>query len=93
METIAITKEEKTSTGWQFSVVVGEGDDTTEHKVFLDEAYWESLTGRKSKPRTLIKDSFVFLLERESKESILTSFNLKQIEDYFPEYTKKIASS
>ena len=93
METITIAKEEKTPTGWQFSVVVGEEGSTTKHEVLLDEAYWKSLTGGNGRPKTLIEHSFVFLLKREPKESILASFNLKQIENYFPEYKEEIASS
>ena len=38
----------------------------------------------------LIKKSFEFLLERESKESILRKFNLKVINQYFPEYEQEI---
>ena len=34
----------------------------------------------------IIKKSFEFLLERESNESILRSFDLEEIENYFPEY-------
>jgi len=94
MELITIAKEEKTPTGWQFSVVVGEEGNTTEHEVLLDEVYWKSLTGGgNGRPKTLIERSFVFLLKREPKESILVSFNLKQIENYFPEYKEEIASS
>ena len=34
----------------------------------------------------LVRDSFGFLLERESKESILKEFDLAMIKRYFPEY-------
>jgi hypothetical protein len=34
----------------------------------------------------LVRESFVFLLEREPVESILRSFDLSVIEGYFPEY-------
>ena len=34
----------------------------------------------------LIKKSFAFLLDRESKESILASFDLTVISRYFPEF-------
>ena len=35
-------------------------------------------------------ESFVFLLERESRESILRRFELPVIERYFPEYPTEI---
>jgi len=57
----------------------------------LDEEYYQKLTkGRISKGK-LIEKSFVFLLERESKESILRTFNLRVIKRYFPEYEHKIS--
>jgi len=38
----------------------------------------------------LIRKSFEFLLEREPKESIFSKFNLQIINNYFPEYEKRI---
>jgi hypothetical protein len=37
-------------------------------------------------PAQLVRESFVFLLEREPVESILRTFDLSVIERYFPEY-------
>jgi len=37
-----------------------------------------------------IKKSFEFLLEREPKESILPRFNLRVINQYFPEFKEEI---
>jgi hypothetical protein len=34
----------------------------------------------------LVRDSFAFLLGRESKEAILREFDLSVIQRYFPEY-------
>ena len=41
-------------------------------------------------PEEFIKKSFEFLLERESKDSILRQFNISQKNDFFPEYEKEI---
>ena len=41
-------------------------------------------------PEELIHASFVFLLERESNQSILSKFNLEIIQTYFPEYSNEI---
>lgn len=41
----------------------------------------------------LLEASFAFLLAREPKESILSSFALPVIERYFPEYPQRIAEA
>jgi len=66
----------------EFLVTVEEGGSISSHKVSMDEDYYQKLTGRKITREELIKKSFVFLLERESKESILSKFNLKIIKKY-----------
>lgn len=66
------------------------------HEVKLSDEYAEFLTlGRKNK-KELIEFSFRFLLEREPNTSILRSFHLKEITNYFPEFegsVKKWATS
>ena len=74
----------------EFAVTVKEKTSKTEHVVTLDEDYFQGLTSGKITREELIKRSFEFLLERESKESILSKFNLRIIKNYFPEYGKKI---
>ena len=61
-----------------------------EYNVSLDDKYWQELTGGKTSKEELIKNSFDFLLERESKESILSQFDLRIISRYFPEYEQEI---
>ncbi len=75
----------------RFSVTVTEEGSSSRHTVSLDEAYYNRLTGGKISEEELIKRSFDFLLRRESKESILSQFNLKVISTYFPEYEKQIS--
>lgn len=75
----------------EFNVTVKEGSSMTAHRVTLDDEYYQKLTAGKISAEDLIKKSFEFLLQRESKESILSSFHLKVISQYFPEYEKKIA--
>lgn len=70
----------------EFEVTVEERGSRTRHIVALDSGYYEKLTGKKISKEELIKRSFKFLLKRESKESILSRFNLKIIARYFPEY-------
>ena len=61
--------------------------------VNLDDEYQQDLTGGKMTKEELIKKSFKFLLEREPKESILSRFNLRVINQYFPEFKEEIRTS
>jgi len=73
----------------EFTVTVTEGGKT-KHIVTLDDEYYKDLTGERISKEELIKKSFKFLLRRERKESILSRFNLKVINTYFPEFEKEI---
>ena len=72
-----------------FEVIVEQRSATT-HQVTLTDDYYRSLTGGKIAREQLIKKSFAFLLERESNSSILCSFELPVIGQYFPEYERTI---
>ncbi len=73
-----------------FRVVV-EGASTTVHMVTLESAYYDKLTAGNVTPEELVRKSFEFLLERESNASILRSFALPVIGQYFPEYERTIS--
>ena len=73
----------------EFSVTIVEGVSTTIHTVTSMESDGERYGVNVSREH-LIKLSFEFLLERESKESILRNFALPIIEHYFPEYPREI---
>jgi len=75
----------------EFLVTVIEGGSSSRHRVALDDEYYNRLTKGKIGKEELIKKSFEFLLKHESKESILSSFNLKVISRYFPQYEHEIA--
>ena len=72
-----------------FEVIVEAGTKTT-HKVTLKPSYYEKLTGKRVTPAALVEKSFEFLLDRESNTSILRSFDLPVIGQYFPEYESVI---
>ena len=76
----------------KFKVEVIEGDSQTTHRVELNRDEYQNLTDGKIAPEELIQCSFEFLLEREPKESILSSFNISVISSYFPEYAREIIS-
>jgi len=73
-----------------FRVEVIQGDSQTTHKVELNRDEYQNLTDGKVSPEEFIQCSFEFLLEREPKESILSSFNISVISRYFPEYGREI---
>jgi hypothetical protein len=79
---------------WRYEVEVTESDGSgsqTTHEVTMDKYYYMDLTENgRIVPEEFIKKSFEFLLERESKDSILRQFNISQINDFFPEYEKEI---
>ena len=73
-----------------FRVQVIEGETQTTHKVELDREEYQKLSDGKISPQEFIQCSFEYLLEREPKESILSSFNVSVISRYFPEYPSEI---
>lgn len=85
MDNIELKEQRAENARYLFVVEVG-SDDKTTHRVTLDRDYWENLTQKTLTPGQLILASFMFLLEREPKESILKEFDLKDINKYFPEY-------
>lgn len=87
---ITIESTTNTATGWEFMVIVSEHDSETEHRVSLENKYYQDLTSGQMTPEDLIKNSFEFLLEREPKEEILKTFDLSLIQKYFTEYESEI---
>jgi hypothetical protein len=70
-------------------MVTVKGRTTTHHRVRVTPADLERFAQGRS-ARELIEESFRFLLERESNTSILGSFDLPVIGQYFPEYKQEI---
>jgi hypothetical protein len=74
-----------------YRVRVVEGASESTHRVTLKPEDFQRLAAGKAAPEELVRRSFEFLLERESKESILARFDLPVIARYFPEYESEIA--
>jgi hypothetical protein len=74
-----------------YAVIVSEGGSKTTHVVRVTPAE-HAKYAPDATPEALVRASFEFLLERESKESILRQFSLSTIESYFPDYPKQIRS-
>lgn len=74
----------------EFGVTVsGEGVETS-HKVILPDSLVDDLGLPEVDRKTLVKESFEFLLERETPTSILREFPLTTISEYFPEYVDEL---
>ena len=74
----------------RFRVRVVDAGGESSHQVTLNPKDCARLAGTSTEPEELIRKSFVFLLEREPKESILRRFDLSAISRYFPEYENEI---
>jgi hypothetical protein len=72
-----------------YRVTVEEGRTRSTHEVTVTQEHVRRY-GHGASPDRLLKASFEFLLQRESKESILSRFSLPDIERYFPDYPSAI---
>ncbi len=73
-----------------FEVIVTASSITT-HQVTVQPDYAIKLTRNQISAEELVKKSFEFLLERESNNSILRSFDLSVIARYFPEFEGEVS--
>lgn len=87
---IRITESNQAQDHWTFLIEVGHGEGLVEYFVDVDRDYWTRLTNRHTEPAELVRLTFKFLLERESKELILKKFNLSDVAGYFPNYETEI---
>jgi len=81
-----------TDDGWSCDVDI-DGNDSgggTRHLVGVGSTDLARLDPGAVEPTDLVRRSFEFLLERESAQSILRSFDLTDIGRYFPEYEAEI---
>jgi hypothetical protein len=76
--------------GWSCVVTVSDASGETRHTVSVRRADLARLAPAHATPERLVRRSFEFLLERESKESILRSFALVVIGRYFPEFERVV---
>ncbi len=73
-----------------FEVIVREAEGETRHEVTMSRATYERLTAGEHAPERCIEAAFRFLLDRESKESILRRFDVTVISRYFPEFEREL---
>ncbi len=78
------------SDAWTCAVDVIEEGSRSRHGVTVKDDDLARLDPAATDPTDLVRRSFDFLLRRESKESILSSFDLTVISHYFPYYETEI---
>jgi len=76
----------------RFGVRLTDGPTTTSHVVRADGPSLERLGLAGSDPERVVREAFLFLLEREPASSILPDFSIEEIARYFPEFTDEIAA-
>lgn len=69
----------------RFGVTIVENSSKSVHEVTAPRKQVDLLCGD-CDPEQLVEASIRFLLDRESKESIMTHFDLDVIASFFPEY-------
>ncbi len=73
-----------------YTVTISDGATATTHTVRVPSGLPEALGCAGVPVVELVRCSMVFLLEREPPTSILRTFSLEQIGDYFPDYRSAI---
>lgn len=74
----------------KFHVQIRDNDLETSHHVVVPETLSNELQLPEDGLDRAVRESFVFLLEREPASSIMSAFSLDVISDYFPEYKEKL---
>ena len=82
------------ATGWRCVVTVDDGHGKSTHDVTVATEQATELAAATDghDVERLVYETFAFLLERESKESILRSFDITVVSRYFPEFESEIRS-
>jgi hypothetical protein len=88
------TRCEPAPDGWRCRVTVRDARSSSTHDVTVsgDDATRLAAATDVGDVERLLYETFDFLLEREPKESILSSFDLSVVSRYFPEYEHEIQS-
>ncbi len=73
-----------------FNVTVQENGGETCHQVTMSQSTYKKLTGGKVTAERCIQAAFLFLLDREPKESILSRFDVTVISRYFPNFEQEL---
>ena len=75
---------------FEFMVEVRDPDGKSHHDVTLRHDTYRRLSSEKFAPETCVEAAFRFLLDREPKDSILSTFEIEQISGYFPDFEQAL---
>jgi hypothetical protein len=92
MADILVELVREDSDGFFFEVTVRDAGSSSRHRVTLRRHDYQELAWGIG-PEVFIRRCFEFLLQREPKESILSSFDVRDISRYFPEFRRTVAGS
>ena len=87
---LTLTLKRESVTSWTYEVIITDRDGRHILSVELDKSYHQALTSGTILPLVLVQESVFYLLEREPARSILGTFNIKEIVNYFPSYESDI---
>lgn len=73
-----------------YEVTLTDGASVSQHQVRAPDKDLSELGLQDHDAQSVVEESFRFLLEREPKEAILSSFDLSTITKFFPEYPGEI---
>ena len=73
-----------------FAVEVEEGDETTSHRVRLEDDFLDDAGLDTVEREVVVRETFVFLLEREPATAIMAEFDLDTVAGFFPEYVEEL---
>ena len=73
-----------------FGVQVEEGNETTSHRVRLEDDFLDDAGLDSVEREALVRETFAFLLEREPATAIMTEFGLDDVARFFPDYVDEV---
>ncbi len=90
MADIDIAQTHENDDGFTFDVRIGEAGSETRHVVTLSRSDFEAQGDRFSEPGEFVRRCVEYLLDRESKDSILERFDISDIGTYFPDFNRDV---
>ena len=90
MADIQIQKTGETEDGFSFGVAIEEAGSRSTHQVTLSRRDHHELGVETEPPEQFVRRCIEWLLERESKDSILAHFDVREISQYFPRFREEI---
>ncbi|MGI8562001.1 MAG: hypothetical protein ACR2MZ_00335 [Candidatus Dormibacter sp.] len=81
-----------TAAGWDCAVAISEGENVSRHNVRVSKEDLQRWGRPGDAPEHLVRQAFDFLLKHERADQIKLSFELAEINQYFPEFEREFAN-